>query len=179
MTVEQASRANGWLIEAAEQWIDAYTGRSWLDGGTLGAITAERYQIENGRVWLKRRPITAVSAVRYGGLFATAVLLTVTTDYVVDATRGLVTLKAYVRGEVSVDYTAPQTVPTDIAEAAGQIVAGWLTAIPAQVGGSAAGTFKSVRIDDEELVYRDLATMPAVPTTIEHILARWHRPALV
>jgi hypothetical protein len=185
LSVNQADRMSQGLIEAAENWIDAYTGRAWLTGGT---VTGERHPIENARVWLKQRPITAVTAVRIGGRFETLALLTVTTDYVVEVSRGLITFRGYSRSEVEVDYTVPQTVPADVAEAAGQIVAEWLRlgASSAQLAAAsaAAGAFKSVRVDDEELVYRDardlsiVATLPAVPATVEKLLGRYRQPVL-
>jgi hypothetical protein len=170
----QADRMAGGLIEAAENWIDAYTGRAWLTGGT---VVGERHPIENGRVWLKQRPITAVSAVRIGGLFDSASLLTVTTDYIVEAARGLIVFRGYSRSEVSVDYTVPQTVPADVSEAAGLIVAGWL----GTSGGDAelSNIFKSVATDGQRFEWRDPATMPEVPAVVEKLLGRWRRLVVV
>lgn len=116
---------------------------------------AERHTIQCGRVWLTTRPITAVSAVRLGELFCTPRTLTVTTDYLVDGPRGRLTFGRYLSGEVEVDYTVPQTVPADIAEAAGLIVTGWLREAAPLSG--AAGIFKSMAMDGQTLVYRDPA----------------------
>lgn len=173
LTGNQVARLNGGLIESVENWIDAYTGRSWIAGSP---VVGERHLIENGRVWLNHKPITAVSAVRIGGLFDSASLLTVTTDYVVDAARGLITFRGLSRNEVAVDYTLPQTVPADIAEAAGLIAAAWLGGATAEVG--AAGTFKSITTDGQQLVWRDPVTRNEIPVTAQKLLARYCRPVL-
>lgn len=175
MTISQIDRMNG-ALEAAEQWIDGYTGRAWLTGSP---VVGERHAIEQAKVWLKQKPITAVSAVRMGGLFETATLLTVTTDYVVDAARGLITFRTQTRSDAqaSVDYTVAQTVPADVTEAAGLIVAGWLGSASLATG--AAGTFKSITTDGQQLVYRDPSTISTVYVTVEPLLRRHCRPVLV
>lgn len=182
LSVNQADRLSGGLIEAAERWIDGYTGRAWLEGGT---VTAERHELTNGRVWLNQRPITAVTAVRLGSPFWSLSTLTAGSDYVVDLTRGLLTFRSFTRlntwssalREVEVDYTAPQTVPADVAEAAGLIVAGWLQAEQAQAG--AASLYKSISTDGQQLVYRDHATVGAIPAEAERLLGHYCRPVLV
>lgn len=173
LTANQTARLSGGLIEAAEQWIDAYTGRAWLTGSP---VVGERHPIESGHVWLKQRPITAVSAVRLGGLFDSATLLTVTTDYVVDAARGLITFRGLSRSEVAVDYTVPQTVPADVSEAAGLIVAGWLSGTAGTVDSNSG--IKSWAVDGERLEYRDAAALGAIPAAAVNLLSRYARPVL-
>jgi hypothetical protein len=173
LTANQTARLSGGLIEAAEQYIDAYTGRSWLTGSP---VVGERHPIQNARVWLKQRPITAVSAVRIGGQFETGSVLTVTSDYVVDAARGLITFRGLSRSEVAVDYTVPQTVPADISEAAGLIVAGWLSGTSGAVGSSAG--IKSWSVDGERIEYRDSAVLGVIPVAAVNLLSRYARPVL-
>lgn len=182
LTVNQVDRMNNGLIEAAENWIDGYTGQSWLDGGT---VTAERHEIANGRVWLKHRPASAVSAVRLGSPFWAMTTLTPASDYVADLTRGLLTFRSYTRirttssnpAEVEVDYTTAQTIPAAVAEAAGLIVVSWLRDQQAGVG--AGSIYKSISTDGQQLVYRDQPTaLSEIPAAAEKLLSRYCRPVL-
>lgn len=175
LTINQVERINGGLLEAAENLIDAYTGRAWLTGAT---VVGERHTIQGGRVWLNHKPITAVSAVRLGGAFETGALLAATTDYVVEPARGLITFRDQSWGDVAVDYSVPQTVPADVAEAAGLLVVGQLTSAAALTG--SAGLYESISMDGQTLRYRNAAQLGqgVVLPSVEKLLARWRRPVL-
>lgn len=156
------------VAEAAEQYINATTGRGWLGG----PVTAERHTIQSGRVWLYQRPITAVTAVRIGGRFESPALLTATTDYVLDAARGLIVFRGYSSSEVEVDYTVPATVPATVAQAVTELTKAWL------LGATANSMFKRWSMDGQSFEYRDPAELGAVPSVVEQLLAQWRRPVL-
>lgn len=162
------------VAEAAEAYIDGCVGRGWLEG----AVVAEPRPVEGGKVWLRRKPITAVSVVRSIWPFSSTTTLTAVTGYLVDVRRGLVTLSADSQragGMVEVDYTYPQTVPADISEAATLLTAHWLASYKPE-----AGLYKQIAVSgDLSLTYRDQADLGTVPGTVEELLAHYRRPALV
>lgn len=93
-TLSAAGSAEGTAaLSAAEEAIDAYTGRAWL----TGAITNERVMVEGPYIYLRALPVSSVSAVtgRYYGSTATTTLA-VDVDYEeYDLTRGLLIFSSY------------------------------------------------------------------------------------
>jgi hypothetical protein len=111
------------LEPAMRLYIDRYTGRSWE---TSSPVTAELHTVYGGVVYLKQRPVTAITAASYRsqsiGSESTA-LTSGSTYELLDATNG--TMLAYVPDGslVSVSYTHSGTaVPADIAHAATLLV---------------------------------------------------------
>jgi hypothetical protein len=159
------------VLEAAEQHIDRRLGRGWLGG----AVTNERHDADGPLIYLKQRPITAVTAITLRTYLSTAVETpTLTSGYEVDAERGLVILAGGYRWPaydyVLVSYTVPATVPADIAHATTLLAAHWL---PLAAQGE-SGAIESFTVDGLSVRYRDAATaagVPAVPDAVEHILA--------
>jgi len=115
-------------IESAENRIDNYTHRGWL----VGPQTDERHErlgYWNGHLWLRYAPLASVETITgrsyLGGDETT---LVAGSDYeVVDLAQGLVDLVLPWSWErLLVSYTPVDTVPTDIRDAAAELVAWWM-----------------------------------------------------
>lgn len=114
------------LIERAEAYIDAETGRGWL----VGTQTNEAHVVDSQNIYLKYVPVSSVTTVlARAGLGETETTLTADEDYeVVDLTTGHIRLVYpgdYDR--VRVTYAPVATVPADLQQAAIEIVAAWMT----------------------------------------------------
>jgi hypothetical protein len=135
------------LLPAADAAIQRYCGRQWL----TGAIVGEAYEPEGDHLYLQQRPVASVEAVQGRRAYdATVTTLVLGTDYEVrDLARGLLVLNGSGAREwppqgaalpalprsrwslpysyLTVSYTPAATVPADVALAATQLVAHWLT----------------------------------------------------
>src|SRR5688500_2046564 len=103
LTAAQAAQATAWL-EAAEQIIDTVTRQPFA----TGAVTGERHYPAGPYRWLRKTPVSSVTAVRgYHRGSTTATLLTLTAQFEVD---DLPTGRLYLPGwphyaYFTVDYT--------------------------------------------------------------------------
>jgi len=113
------------LIERAEAYIDAETGRGWL----VGAQSNEAHTVDSQNIYLKYAPVAIVTSIAArAGLGETETALTVDEDYeVVDLAIGHIRLVYpgdYDR--VRVTYTPVATVPADLTQATIDMVAAWM-----------------------------------------------------
>jgi hypothetical protein len=148
------------LVDAAESWVDSYTGRAWLTGAVAGEVHTEPGVLVQLRQW----PITSVEAVtvvRQRHWAAVATPLNAATDYQVrEARRGVLWVTPWrVADYLTVDYTPEATLPAAIGQATTALVAGWLR--PALQGvGSDVKSFSA--FGQVSMAFRDEPVPPAV-----------------
>jgi len=118
------------LAAAATAWIDRYTGRSWQDDGS---VTDELHEVVGDTVYLKARPVTAVTSVKTRERYADAGTTTLDASQweLLDATNGVLLILGWAGvGRLAlVSYTHTATaaaVPDDVELAATMIAAAWL-----------------------------------------------------
>lgn len=127
LTGAQQTQA-GINAQAASDWIDEYKGRSWQDDGT---VTDEIQTIVGDRVYLKNRPVTAVSSVKTRTYYPDLGSTTLADDQyeLLDGANGLLLIKGWAASDVValVSYTHTATTPpSQIGLAATIIAASWL-----------------------------------------------------
>lgn len=163
------------LISAGESVVDRETGRAWL---ATSPTADELHTIDGPAVYLKHRPVTAVSAVkaRRGFVGSTDIVLIAGTDYeLLSPAEGLLTV-AYggnfpgdiVRNDsagyggylLKVTYTHATPVDPDIQKITTELVAGWMRN---RMGGSDTAGLKSYRLPDLTVEYADTASSAEVP----------------
>lgn len=127
LTSPQQTQATA-MADAATAWIERYTGRSWQ---VASPVTDEMQQILGDRVYLRQRPVSAVSAVKTRTYYPD--LGTTTLDAgqyeLLDGTNGVLLIRGWAPagGLALVTYThTATTVPADVALAATMIAASWL-----------------------------------------------------
>lgn len=127
LTSPQQTQA-GVVADAATAWIERYTGKSWQ---IASPVTDELHQLVGDRVYLNRRPVTAVSAVKtrqdYAGSDPTT--LDSGSYELLDADNGVLLILGWARDGVLalVTYTHSMSEPPDdVALAATMIAASWL-----------------------------------------------------
>jgi len=152
------------LVEAASDYVDRYTGRSWV----AGTVTGEVQTVRSGLVRLDRRPISTVTTVSKRGVYlgATPTVLTSPTGYeIINAAEGQLLVNATDGDIVTTTYTTAPTVPDDIKQAVILLALAWL-------GGTidpASTIFSKIKAGSAELTYRDNADAP-VPPAVKAIL---------
>lgn len=128
LTSPQQTQA-GVVAQAASDWIDRYTGRSWQQ---TSPVTDERHDILGDRVYLSNRPVVSITSVKTRTYYAD--LGTVTLDAgqyeLLDGAAGLLLVQGFARSElialVSYTHTAV-TPPSDVSLAATMIASAWLS----------------------------------------------------
>lgn len=151
------------LIEAAELFIDQYTGRSWVYTNTL---QEERFTPVGRLVHLSRYPVASVSQVRVRSTYPGSeyTTLEIDVDYeLLDASNGILALRSPIRigsSYVYVTYTpVAASVPDPRLElAATDLVLYWLlpTTNPGLGGVGAGGDIKSFSVGgDLSVTFRD------------------------
>jgi hypothetical protein len=161
------------LIEAAEAFIDQQTGRSWL---ATSPTTAELHQPDGPVVYLKHRPVAAISSVSVRPLVVggTDTVLVANTDYeLIDATNGVLLINSLlgVTGDIvrstlargsllKVTYTTVTPVPANVQRLTTELVANWLTR---RIGGSNMAGVKSFKMPDFSIDYTDAGSSFSVP----------------
>lgn len=169
-TYVQAQVCDG-LIEAAEQFIDAETGRRWMV-----SITDEVYHRPGQDVFLRSTPVVSVQAVKLWESQALTTLVSLTDYEVRDLKTGWLHLlrgliydvvrfspDEVVRAdEVWVSYTPQATVDRVIELAAKKLAAAWMPATDAS-GVSASSGIKSYSVGggDLSVTYQDAASLAA------------------
>lgn len=115
------------LEPAMSAYIDRYTGRSW---GVSSPVSNELHTVYGRAVYLKNKPVVAITAVSYRSpaIGATGTALTSGDTYeLLDATTGMLMVSAPLGSLLTVSYTHGATsVPADIAHAATLLVAAQL-----------------------------------------------------
>lgn len=156
------------LLPAAEAYIDARTGLSWL----AGAVTDQAYfDLDGPLLWLRGAPLassTVTVKVRASST-DTERTLTAGTDYdVEDLTSGRVRLYGWQDWQrVRVSYTPSEDVDARITQAARQLVAFWLG--PQHNG--AEDALKAVSFgQDLKVEYDTAATARGIPPTVDALL---------
>lgn len=115
------------LEPAVRAYIDQFTGRSWE---VSSPVTAEQHTVSGGGVYLKHRPVSAISAASYRSPYIGAsdtALVADSTYELLDGATGKLLVSAPDGSILSVSYTHTGTaVPADIAHAATLLVAAQL-----------------------------------------------------
>lgn len=127
------------LIADVEAFIDRYTGRAWI---VTSPHTDELHSVYSPVVYLRNRPVTAVTSVkaRSAHIGATETTLTAGTQYeLLDAANGILTVSngypfdvvintegGYEGYLLKVTYTSSTPVPGDIQHAATLLAAEWM-----------------------------------------------------
>jgi hypothetical protein len=126
------------LLEPAEAWIEQHTGYVWAD---TAAVVDEQYALEGPVLYLARRPVASVQAVRVRAhsIGATDTLLAAGAGggyELADAQRGVLLVNsAYVGDLVKVSYTPLVPVHPLVRAAATRLVGFWLRPALDGVGG--------------------------------------------
>lgn len=158
------------LIAAAESVVDRETGRAWV---ATSPTTDELHVVDSAFVYLKNRPVTAVTSVkaRRGYVGSPDVTLIAGTDYeLMSAERGLLNV-AYggsIRGDVvrndsagygghllKITYTHATPVDSEIQKITTELVAAWMRR---RMGGADTAGLKSYRLPDLSVEYQDDAS---------------------
>ena len=164
------------LIEAAEHYVDARTGRVWLSD----AVTDEAYYAPYGPLlFLRRAPLASatVTIKARAGVSATETTLTVTDDYEVE---DLATGRIRIPGALSYDrirvtYTPVAAIDQVIALAVKQLVGFWLR--PSLTGSS--DRLRSIAFgSDLRMEYADVVKEGGVPPEVAALLASKSRVAV-
>lgn len=156
------------LIEAAENWVDRRTSRSWLNV----TITGEPHQLYGDRplLWLRRSPVLALTAVTARTMWANSTIQTLpTTAYeLIDAARGKVLVStSYYNSLLLFSYTTDIPVPADIKLATTLLVASWVTPM-IQGDVSIQGGIKSYSIgQDLSVTFQDADKTMALSAPVE------------
>jgi hypothetical protein len=177
------------LIEAAEHEVDRETGRTWL---TTTPVSSELHTVNGPVVYLKNRPVVAVSSVTIRSTLVGQDPVTQTVDEqyeLIDAVGGILLLAGYgyphdvvINTEythhngwlLSVNYTHSLTViEPAIQKITTELVAAWMSSIV----GSDLSDVKSFEVPDLlSVTYRDNpAGSLAVPTGILRRLRLFER----
>jgi hypothetical protein len=162
------------LIEAAESWITSRTGRVWPTG-VAGATVTEYQTINSRKVYLRVRPVQAVTtvAIRPARVGAQEEILTAGDQYeLLDAAKGILLLNIgcwrYRGGNIlRVVYSpAAGTLDPRVALATTDLVLFWMQ--PILQGLPVGGNIQSYRVgDDLSVTFRDgSGTVRGVPDTI-------------
>lgn len=159
------------LLEAASDYVDRYTGRSWVPG----TVTAEEQVVRGGRITLSRRPITGVTAISVvapsiGGV--SSAYVAGSTYRVYSLERGVVLVEAADDSMATVTYTTAPTVPDDIKQATAMLAAAWAGAAVDNSG----SIFEKIKAGTVELVYREQTAEQLLPNNVKAILDGY-RPA--
>lgn len=126
LTAGQQSLVTDALEPAVSAYIDRFTGRSW---GGASPVTGEQHTVLGGVVYLKNRPVTAITAatVRTLSIGSEPSALAEGSYDLVDAANGVLLVSATDGALLSVSYThAATTAPADIQHAATMLVAAQL-----------------------------------------------------
>ncbi len=160
------------LVEAASDYIDRHTGRSWA----AVTATAEIQIARAGLIRLDRRPIATVTLVtkREAILGAAATTLTSPTGYeIINALEGQLLVDALDGWIVTTSYTTAPLVPDDIKQATIMLSLAWL-------GGTidpSSTRLAKLKAGSVELTYRTDDSSSSVPPTVKAILDGY-RPAM-
>lgn len=135
LQLDQAAR----LIEEAEDIADRETGRSWL---AASPTTGELHMVTGRLVYLKNKPVTAITSItrRTLNVGASVATMVAGTDYeLIDPANGIVLLSGYPWADavinttmtdygmlLSVTYTSATPVPAGIRRIVTQLVAHWM-----------------------------------------------------
>lgn len=125
LTSPQQTQA-GVLADAATAWVDRYTGQSWQ---VSSPVTDELHDVLGDRVYLDRRPVTAITSVKTRWAYPDSSETTLTAGQyeLLDAAAGLLLLQGWGQGLALVTYTHTATAaPDDVALATTMIAASWL-----------------------------------------------------
>lgn len=124
LTAGQQALVTDDLEPAIRAYVDRYTGRSW---GVSSPVTGEAHTVYGGVVYLKNRPVAAISAATYRSLSigSDPTTLVVDSTYeLLDAANGVVLVAAPDGSLLTVSYTHnAATVPADIGLATAWLVA--------------------------------------------------------
>lgn len=123
LTAGQQALVTDDLEPAMRAYVDRYTGRSW---GVSSPVTGEAHTVYGGVVYLKNKPVSAISAATYRSLSigSDPTTLVVDSTYeVLDATNGVVLVAAPDESLVSITYTHGDALPADIGLATAWLVA--------------------------------------------------------
>jgi hypothetical protein len=156
------------LIAAAESVVDRETGRAWI---ASSPTTDELHVVGGPFVYLKHRPVTAVTSVkvRRGYVGSADVTLTPGTDYeLMSPERGLLNIAYGYPGDVvrndssgyggyllKVTYTHATPVDPEIQKITTELVAAWMRN---RMGGADTAGLKSYRLPDLSVEYQDDAS---------------------
>ena len=173
LTAGQQTQA-GVLANAATAWIDRYTGRSWQDDGS---VTDELHEVVGDTVYLKNRPVTAVSSVKVRARYADAGVTTLDSGSweLLDAANGVLLILGWASDSLAlVSYTHTATaaaVPDDVALAATMIAASWLgQALRPNTQG-----VESVSVGQNDIAVKFAASRGSVPAEALAILNGYRR----
>jgi hypothetical protein len=127
LTADQITQS-GVLAQAASDWIDLYLGRSWQ---AASPVTDELHTPVGDRIYLNKRPVTAVTAVSTRQPIVSADWNLLDTDEyeLIDATNGVLLISGWAVNGLAVraSYThTASTPPSNVALAATLIAASWL-----------------------------------------------------
>ena len=126
LTSAQQTQA-GLAAQAASDWIDLFKAQSWQGSSP---VTDELHALLGGTVYLKSRPVSAVSAVstRQRVVGATWTLLGASQYELIDAANGVLLISGWASPglDVRVTYTHATVPPAHIAFAATMIAASLL-----------------------------------------------------
>ena len=128
LSAGQQTLVTGTLEPAMRAYIDRYTGRSWE---VSSPVTGELHTVTGGVVYLKQRPVTAITAatVRSQHIGGEATALVADSTYeLIDAANGVLLVSASDGSLLTVSYThGGAAVPADIGLAASWLVAAHLS----------------------------------------------------
>lgn len=180
-TAGQQTAANE-RIEVAENRLDAWLGRAWI---VASPVIAETHRVYGDRVYLKRRPVTAVTAVtvRSEVVGDTATAGVALTDFeLLDAANGVLLLGYRDGAYVSVAYThstaLAASVPAEVVLATtkyaallmGNVLNSGLTALQGQVRQLAVGRY------DLAVTFREAPEDGGIPEEIRALVSHLRRP---
>lgn len=159
---DDAFDAASGLLEAASDFIDRYTGKTWAPGTVAGEVHRAYRDSTGGQVQivLARPPVGSISSVSYRSAYlgATPVVLLAGTGYeLIEATRGLVFVNVAHGDLVTVTYASAPTVPDDIKAATAMLAVHW--ARTAQ--DPTALTLAKLEAGTARLTYREVTDLPA------------------
>jgi len=168
LTGAQQTQA-GVLADAATAWIDRYTGRSWQ---ATSPVTDELHTVQGDTVYLNRRPVLAVSAVKTRAVYADAPLTTLAVSEweLLDAPNGVLRILGWAgTGSLAtVTYTHSATdAPDDVQLAAAMIAASWLS----QTLRPSTDGIESLAVGQNDIAIKFSASRGNVPKEALSILA--------
>lgn len=156
------------MIGAAEDFIDATTGRAWAVPAVVNEL---HYGIEGQILQTRQAPISAVTAISARSIYGGAEWALAGTDYeIADASRGIILLPLWPSYDrVSVSYTVVPTVDASIVLAAKMLAAFWMR--PALEGINSG--IKSYTVGAElSVTYQDMVGTAGVPIEVMGILEK-------
>ena len=151
------------LLEAASDFVDRYTGRTWV----AGTVTGEVRTIRLGEIRTTRHPVTGVTslAVRAPVVGAASTVLVAGSTYdVLDAAIGRIAVLAVDGSLVTISYTTGPIVPDDIKAVTAMLAGHWSRGAVDNSG----SIFSKIKAGSAELTYREQTDV--MPRDIKAIL---------